>query len=131
MSANEALALLSRAMHIVSVVTLAGGMIFSWLVLKPVGQVRHVEKFGPAAVMAIVGLLASGLYNVLTKVAVQPGYHAVFGIKFILALHVIAMAFLSTRPGVDDTRRSRLVSSGAISSFAVIVVSAWLRTFSR
>lgn len=131
MNANEAVALVSRAMHIVSIVTLAGGMIFAWLVLKPAAQLRHLEGFGSTTVLAIVGLMASGLYNVLTKVDVQPGYHAAFGVKFLLALHVIAMAFISTRPAIEEGRRARLVTSGAISCFAVILVSAFLRALSR
>ena len=37
------------------------------------------------------------LYNFLTKKSYPPGYHMWFGIKFLLALHVLSMLILLTR----------------------------------
>src|SRR5258706_14849807 len=86
---DAALPLAMRWLHIASVVILLGGVSYA----------RFVEgvmsaRFKPWAYAAIGGILVSGTYNFLSKTAYPPHYHAWFGIKVLLALHVFGIVVM-------------------------------------
>ncbi len=67
-------------------------------------------------------MLATGAFNFMTGMNDAPkGWHAVVGIKILLALHVIAIAFLIARGGIMADKRARM-AKGALGSFAAAVV---------
>lgn len=108
-----------RWLHIASVVVLLGGVFYARAVVGDMAK-----SFKPLAYGAIGGILISGLYNFLSKTHYPPHYHAWFGIKVLLALHVFAATLLYR----EGKRRSLtgIVISGAM----ILLISAYLRWIS-
>jgi hypothetical protein len=55
----------------------------------------------------------------------------VFGIKFLLALHVLAVGWMATRASVSEEKRLRWLTGILASGLAVTLISAYLRWLSR
>ena len=119
--------LISRWLHIASATALLGGVLFARQVLTGPQDAELVTRYARVFQASIGGLLISGLYNLLSKAAVPAGYHAIFGIKFLLALHVFAVAMMLGRPGVEAGKRRRQMTGMIISGAAILVLGAWLR----
>ncbi len=130
--------LLSRWVHISSVVVLLGGVLYARFVLGPATAALAAEgrramaeqlaaRYRPWLFAALAGLVASGLYNLFTKPKLPAGYHAWFGVKMLLAMHIIAVSVLLCKPGVDEAKRARWMTGIAGSGLAVLLLSAWLR----
>jgi uncharacterized membrane protein len=131
-----ALNIFMRFLHILSAVTLAGGALawrFSAIpatapladdTRRKVGDAL-ARTWRPFVLASIAGILISGIYNFLRKTNLPPAYHAVFGIKVLLALHVIAVLFLATQPG--NEKRARQLTGVAFSAIAIVILSAVLR----
>jgi hypothetical protein len=130
------LTIFMRFLHILSAITLLGGAL-TWRyaaipAITPLGEETR-SKVGdavaaawrPFVLSAILGILISGIFNFLRKTGLTPAYHAVFGIKILLALHVFAVLFLAT--GAHNTKRSRQLTGVAISGVGIVVLSAVLR----
>jgi hypothetical protein len=117
--------------------TLVGGFLYSRAVLttaaaelspehiRPLLDDKAAERFRPFALAAMAGLVISGLYNVFSVPGHSPRYHALLGIKLLLALHVFAVTLLIVRPA--NPRRARLTAGALVSGLAIILISAWLR----
>lgn len=125
-----------RWMHIASVATLIGGMIFGRFVmteaaggLSPESRDSFLDRaalvYRPLVFAAMGALLISGLYNILTNVGHTPLYHMLLGVKLLLVMHVFAVAILITRP--NNPRRARMMAGAAFSGLAIIAISAYLR----
>jgi hypothetical protein len=131
-----ALSVCMRFLHIISAITLLGG-VFAWrfgAVPATAALARETQtKVGdaiasawrPFVIFAVIGLLISGIYNFLNKTGLTPAYHAVIGIKLLLALHVFAAAILAARP--NNERRERQLTGVAISGIIIVILSAVLR----
>jgi hypothetical protein len=116
---DTALHLAMRWLHVASVVVLLGGVFYARVVMGDMAK-----EFRPVVYAAIGGILLSGLYNFLSKTSFPPHYHAWFGIKVLLALHVFAATILYR----EGKRRSL---TGVIVSGALILsISAYLRWIS-
>jgi len=133
---TDVLFVLMRWLHISSVATLIGGMIFGRMVmsqaaegLSPDSRESLMDKaavlYRPLVFSAMGGLLISGTYNILTNLGHTPLYHMLLGIKLLLVLHVFAVAILITRP--HNPRRPRMMAGAAISGLAIIAIAAYLR----
>lgn len=128
-----------RFLHIVSAITLIGGVL-AWRFgairalapLAPETRAKTGEALAaawrPFVIFAIAGLLISGIYNFLNKTGLTPAYHAVIGVKFLLALHVFAAVILAGLP--NNPKRQRLLAGVAISGVAIVALSAVLRWLS-
>jgi hypothetical protein len=114
-----------RWVHIMSVVLLIGGVIFA-----RVARSQAVTIFAPKVYWIVAALVISGAYNFYMKPSYPPHYHMWFGIKMLLALHVISMLILLTRTSISEAKRLRWMSSVAYSGTAIIAVSAILRWLS-
>lgn len=119
------LGVLLRWVHITSVVVLIGGIFYARFFA---GQLS--EKFRMWVYGAILLLVASGLYNLLTKPAYPPGYHIAFGVKMLLVLHIFAAALLAAARPSEPARQARSMTGIVISAWIVILISAWLRWIS-
>lgn len=130
-----------RWTHIISVVTVLGGLLYTSLALIPAlkvlpeaGRVEFAaaanSRFRPWLRFAIFTLIVSGLYNLVMKANIPPGYHIWFGIKMLFALHVIAVSFLLSSPSVTQERRTRMTTGVVISGLVVVLLSAYLRFLS-
>jgi len=132
----DALFVIMRWTHFASMATLIGGFIFGRLVVIPsLGTVspdardalsaRIAAAYRPLVVAAICGLVVSGLYNLATNPGHTVKYHALLGIKLLLALHVFAVAFLITQP--KNPRVARMMTGTLISGLIILAISAYLR----
>jgi hypothetical protein len=135
------LAVCMRWIHITSVVTLIGGFIYARFGLAPAlesvaeplrGQVgeKAVASFRSILYTVLATALGSGLYNYLSKASYPPHYHMFIGIKFLLVLHIFAVAILYTIPGAGETKRKRWLTGMVGSGLVVIAISAYLRWIS-
>lgn len=132
----DAFFVVMRWLHLASMATLVGGMLFARLVMT-----RSEKALAPDAresfdartaatnrglvVAAIAGLVISGAFNLLTSPGHSPLYHALLGLKLLLALHVFAVALLITKP--KNPRRIRMLTGAVISGLAIVAISACLR----
>jgi hypothetical protein len=132
---DDVIAVLMRWLHISSVATLIGGMIFGRVAMSRAAEAlspdsreslmdRAALLYRPLIFTAMGGLLVSGTYNILTHLGHNPLYHALLGIKLLLVLHVFAVAILISRP--HNPRRARMMAGAAISGLAIIAISACL-----
>lgn len=116
--------------------TLLGGMIFWRMVLArssddmggaargPLFE-RIAAAFRPLVFASIAGLMVSGFINYLLAPGHSKIYHALFGIKMLLVLHLFAVAILIVQP--NNPRRTRLATGAMISGLVILLISAWLR----
>lgn len=126
---NEILGILLRWVHVTSAIALAGGVLYARCIQKGMTD-EAGARFRRLAIYAIAGLLISGTYNLLNKASTPSPYHAVFGVKVLLALHVFAVAMLLGKPGAGEAKRQRWMTGIAISGLAIVLLSAYLRTLS-
>ncbi len=135
----DILNILARWIHISSAVTLIGGILYARLVAAPAMRVLAPEtseklgeamaaRYRPLLYVAIAGLLLSGTYNLLNKTGATPLYHAIIGVKMLLALHVFAVGFLSVQAG--NKRRVRQMTGLVASGLTIVILSAVLRRIS-
>jgi hypothetical protein len=132
----DALYEIMRWLHLASMATLVGGMLFARLVMvrslegvAPDAREPLVERaaalYRPFVYTAIGALVVSGTYNLLTNPGHRPLYHMLLGIKLLLALHVFAVSILIVQP--KNPRRVRMMTGVVISGLTIIAISAWLR----
>src|SRR5581483_2762184 len=131
-----ALGICMRWLHIASVATLVGGMIYGWLVMVPATAVlaadarkaiadRTAALYRPFVFGAIAVLLLSGTYNLLTNPGHHTLYHILLGIKLLLAAHVFSVGIVLVTKNPEH--RGRLLAGSAISGLIIIAISAYLR----
>ena len=130
------LTIFMRFLHIISAVTLVGGAL-TWRyaaipAIAPLAEETRAKigdaiaaAWRPFVLTAILGILISGVFNFLRKTGLTPAYHAIFGIKMLLALHVFAVLFVAT--GAPNAKRSRQLTGVAISGVLIVILSAVLR----
>ena len=134
----DILALLMRWLHIASMTVLVGGAVYATLVLAPASGMmsaderkklwdRVSDSARGLAIAAVGGALISGTFNLLRKTNLPQGYHMWFGIKFLIALHVLAVAILAFRNGLEPEKRIRMLKGTMYSGLIVLLLSAWLR----
>jgi uncharacterized membrane protein len=127
---------LMRWIHIFSVITLIGGVVFWRCVMDPSTKkitpedYRELEEgaaahFRPVVYVAMTTLLISGIFNYLTKGPMSTLYHIMFGIKILLVLHVLAVLILATAK--DNARRGRQLFGAAVSGLIIVLISAFLK----
>lgn len=132
----DPIAVFFRVLHIFCAITLLGGVLVWRFGAIPAESALASDtrtKLGnaiaaawrPWVLFAVVGLLLSGVYNFLHKTGLTPVYHAIFGIKVLLALHVFVAAILAARP--DNPRRSRQLTGVVASGIIIVILSAILR----
>lgn len=132
----ELINLSMRWLHLSAMAALVGGMLYARLAALPAGGEleagtrtklgdREAALYRPWLIAAMIGLVVSGLYNMLSTPGHTPRYHVLLGIKLLLAAHVFAAALLATRAG--NERRARLLAGAAISGLAILLIAAYLR----
>lgn len=134
------IALVSRWVHILSAIVMLGGAAFLRFILMPsvteaFGENGHktlrpvlMRRWQTVVHLCIALFLVSGFYNYLAVTAPKhPGdalYHALFGVKFLLALVVFALAsiLVSTREKASKLRANARLWLTITVGLAVIVV---------
>jgi len=107
MDGMDLLSIALRWMHILAAIALGGGLIYQRVSLVPVaGELSDESKervrrgWSKVVAVSVLFLLVSGLTNLMLTIkaykAFSPGlegsYHALFGIKFLLALGLFFLA---------------------------------------
>lgn len=125
MDLSNLLSVAMRWLHISSVVVIVGGAIYARFFAM---AGRPVPGAAQRVLFALITLLGSGIFQLLNRMPVPAYYHMIFGVKFLLFLHVGAVTLLANRPGVDEAKRNRMFTGICISGLAAILISAFLRT---
>lgn len=137
--------LLSRFIHISSVIVFLGGVIYARQVLVPVLNVLPEDirmqsaagtqmRYRTTLFVLLALIVLSGLYNFLTFAGPKHGqaYQIWFGIKMLLVAHIAATGILwATSPYGDVTvagKSKHRLTSIAISGFIIVLISAYLRS---
>ena len=131
----DILTIIMRWIHISSMATLVGGIIYARLVMTPAVAKLSSDSgdelgnqaaagYRPLVIAAMIGLVISGLYKLLSTPGHTARYQMLFGIKMLLVLHVFAVALLVVKP--DNPRRARMMTGMLISGLVIILISAWL-----
>ncbi|HJT86621.1 MAG TPA: hypothetical protein VJ732_02170 [Bryobacteraceae bacterium] len=132
----EALNVIMRWLHIASVVTLIGGMLFARFVMiaaarslpressETLGE-NAAARFRPFVYAAIGALILSGIYNIVSSPGHTVRYYVALAIKLLLVAHVFAVAILVVQP--KNPRRERMLTGTVISGLVIIAISAYLR----
>jgi len=110
-----------RAVPIFSVITLLGGIVFARATKAP------LERFAPYLQWSSILIILSGVYNLVTKQNIPPRYHIWFGLKMLLALHVLGVSFVLAKASVGEEKKMRLMSGVIITGVLIVVLSAYLR----
>jgi len=131
----DILTIFMRWLHISSVATLVGSILYARLVETPAlaklaPDVREsvadsaASAYRPYVTAAIICLIVSGIYRIFIARGHSMFYEMLFGVKMLLALHVFAAVVLIARP--HNPRRVRQMTGVLISGLAIILISAWL-----
>lgn len=128
---GDLIPILSRWAHVTSAVFLLGGFLFSRVVLRGRWTGETASAFQPWAWRLSALLVISGIYNLLLKAHTPKPYHMVFGIKVLLALHVMAIALLLGRQGTPEAKSKRWLTGAVISGLGITLLSAYLRRLSQ
>ena len=141
------LPLVMRWLHILAAITAVGGSLFMWLVLIPsagraLDDAAHTHlrqeiraRWQRIVHTCILLFLVSGFYNYFAVTRHlhdgQALYHALFGVKFLLALGVFALALLltSSRSATASIRARNRLWLGVllVLAVAVVLMSGYMR----
>lgn len=125
MDLSNLLSVAMRWLHISCVVVIVGGAIHARF-FAIAG--KSVPGAAGRVLFALIVLLGSGIFQLVNRMPVPAYYHMIFGVKFLLFLHVGAVTLMVNRPGVDAAKRHRMLAGVAVSGVTVILISAFLRT---
>ena len=145
--------LVFRWLHILAAIVAMGGLVFARVALLPALEAEDEATRGRIheairgrwlkwVIGAITVLLVSGLVNflVFTGDAIEwengqwlkrTGYHALFGVKFLLAMGVffLASGLVGRGAGTQWIRddRARWLTVTLLTGLAVVMISGWMR----
>jgi uncharacterized membrane protein len=123
---------LARVTHILSAILLLGGLFYAWNLSKHNLLPAAPEKgFQPAVWILVIALTLSGAYNLMTKGPMPKEYHMLFGVKFLLFLHIAAVSILMVKPATTPEKRARMLTGLAASGALLVVLSAALRAIGK
>jgi putative copper export protein len=116
-----------RWLHIASMTVIVGGMLFLWRGFPDNSSVSEqaTQRYRTLFLQCALLVILSGTYNFLHKTNLTPAYHAIFGIKMLLVLHVLAAGFFATRTA--NPKRRRQAAGAAITGLIILALSATLR----
>lgn len=135
----DILNVIMRWVHISSMATLIGGMLYARLAMAPAAGALAEDardalgdgaaaRYRPLVLAAIIGLIVSGVYRYVTTPGHRTVYEILFGIKMLLVAHVFGVAVVIVKP--HNARRTRQMTGIVISGLLIIAISAWLsRTY--
>jgi hypothetical protein len=127
----DPLAYLVRFVHIGSAVVLLGGIFYAWNLSKS-GKLsgNPADGFQPSMLISVLLLLATGLYQLMIRMGggVPKFYHMIFGIKFLLFLHIAAVSIILVKPQTTPEKRARLLTGLAFSGIGVLLLGTALRS---
>ena len=146
MNTTEILGLVLRWLHILAGMTAVGGMVFIRFVMVPSRDAIPAESFkalhdqmrprwSKIVALAVATLLVSGLINfvLITQTYIlPPWYHAVWGVKFLVALVIFFLSsVLAGRTALADRLRQNIrmwLNLNLLLAIAVVMMSGILKS---
>ena len=145
MDVEFVLAVISRIVHVLTAIVLVGGSVFTAFVLLP--STRQIDEGAHAQLAAAVGsrwkrfvhigillFLVTGIYNYTLAIPQHRGdgpYHALMGIKMLLALGVffIASALVGRSARLEKfrQRRSTWLTILVLIAATIVAISGYLK----
>lgn len=115
---------LTLGIHIIMAMLLAGGGLAA--LFSGGATVSVLPR--QSAIIGTVLLLVTGVNNLVARMGtgVPKGWHMWFGIKFLLALHILAITFVVSSPKQSQEKRARLLKGVGASAIAVVLISVYL-----
>lgn len=102
------------------------------LLLFALSLTGRIRRYGAASVAVALLILATGVYNFMTRMqSPPPGWHMWIGIKTLLALHVIAIVLLSVRGAASPEKLARWRKGALVSASLTILIGLYLSNFAR
>ncbi len=118
----------ARVAHILSAILLLGGLFYAWNLSKNNLLPAQPDKgFRPAVWVLVLVQFITGAYNLMLRMPVPKEYHMLFGVKFLLVLHIAAVSILMVKPATTPEKRARMLQGLVGSGVLVVVISAALR----
>ncbi len=114
-----------RWLHLVSVVILLGAYFYAYTT-----KTVFAPSFKNTLWGVMVTILASGLYQFLSKASYPKGYHMWFGIKFLLVLHIFAVTVLINTSQPQAAKFEKRAFMVVISGFLAIAIANYMRWLS-
>lgn len=128
MSFGEILSLLSRWFHVLSAMLIVGGAYFGGFASQGNISDEAAHRFRRLSFLLLLIFLATGIYNFFQKTGpLTTTYHALFGLKVLLALHVWIATMRATKPDTPPADRMRRFKSAVVSGLIVALLGAVLR----
>jgi hypothetical protein len=128
MDTSSIAGILVRFVHISSAVILIGSACYAALLARQ-GKLKGAPWTTGQVLPFIAAILLAGIFQFMTRMqGAPPAYHAIFGIKFLLVMHVAAVLLISAKPELTDDKRARLLTGAAISGLVILLLSATLRS---
>jgi putative copper export protein len=120
-------------LHLVAAITWIGGMLFLWLVLRPVlsgveGQetLRRVEeRFKTVRWIGLLTLLATGIYNLIHEggsARLESSWGGILMIKLFLVAVVMGLSGVNDFLGSASEGRQKDLINGLILALALLIV---------
>jgi hypothetical protein len=134
MDLMQAVAYLLRVTHLVTAMLLIGGLFHAWNLSRAGGtQTPVADGFRPVfPVLVLLLLLAgSGTFALKMQQTLPKMYHMLFGVKFLLFLHVAAVGTILVKPATTAEKRAKLWPGVAISSILILLLATGLRFLSN
>jgi hypothetical protein len=113
-----------RFAHIAGAIAVLGG-----LARAQISGAGDAPKYAPWLGGGALVLVASGIAQFIERMSyAAPAWHAIAGIKILLALHVVAVALVLARGKADEVKRDRLTRGAVVSGWMVVLLGAVLHT---
>ena len=120
--------ILVRWTHITCAVILIGGASMAAALARQ-GRLKGPIWTPVQVIPFMAAIFAAGIYQLIFRVpGVASSYHAVLGIKFLLVMHIAVVLLITTKPELDEAKRTRLLTGATFSGLVVILLSATLRS---
>jgi hypothetical protein len=105
------------------------GLALSLFLLSLAGRIR---RYRAMSVTIALLLLVTGVYNFATRMQYPPtGWHMWIGIKTLLALHVLAIVFLTARGAAPPEKLARWRKGALVSGTFTILIGLYFSNFAR
>lgn len=93
---------------------------------------QKASKLRALTLILALLLLLTGAFNFMTRMTGAPaGWHALIGIKILLALHALSMAVLLARGQTDPAKAARWRKGALISASLAAAIGLYYSNFAR
>jgi len=119
---------LARVIHLACAVLLLGGLAYAWNLSRyKMLPENPVYGFRPAVWSLVAALFLTGAYQLFQRMPVPKEYHMLFGLKFLVFLHIASVSILLVKPTTTPEKRARMLTGLVISGAVILLIAPALR----